>query len=308
MRDPAEGTGCSTSGLRGGIFFGVLSSKLEKLRELLASFDSCMVAYSGGVDSALLAYLAHTTLGNRAVAAIADSPSLPRREFTEAVALAKQFEIPLEIVRTREFENEEYLSNPVNRCFYCKHELFTELEPLARERGIKVIAYGENASDIGDHRPGAKAAAEFEVRAPLKEVGLTKDEIRALSAQFGLPTASKPQLACLSSRIPYGERVTPQKLRMIEEAEDFLRDSGFRDVRVRHHEVDGAKGEGRGMGGFKARIEVAPEDLPRLTDADWAARVEETMASIGYAKVEIDPQGYRRGSMNVGKVDVVAPA
>ncbi|MGY8656136.1 MAG: ATP-dependent sacrificial sulfur transferase LarE [Verrucomicrobiia bacterium] len=286
----------------------MLSSKLEKLRELLASFDSCMVAYSGGVDSALLAYLAHKTLGDRAIAAIADSPSLPRREFTEAVALANQFEFPLEIVRTREFENEEYLSNPINRCFFCKHELFTELEPLARERGCKVIAYGENASDIGDHRPGAKAAAEFEVRAPLKEVGLSKDEIRELSAQFGLPTASKPQLACLSSRIPYGERVTPEKLRMIEEAEDFLRDAEFRDVRVRHHEVKGAEGEVRGARGSMARIEVAPEDVARISSAERRSEIEAALSGIGYASIEIDPQGYRRGSMNVGKVDALAPA
>ena len=267
-----------------------------------------MVAYSGGVDSALLAYLAHKTLGDRAIAAIADSPSLPRRELTEAVALANQFEFPLEIVRTREFENEEYLSNPINRCFFCKHELFTELEPLARERGCKVIAYGENASDIGDHRPGAKAAAEFEVRAPLKEVGLSKDEIRELSAQFGLPTASKPQLACLSSRSPYGERVTPEKLRMIEEAEDFLRDAEFRDVRVRHHEVKGAEGEVRGARGSMARIEVAPEDVARISSAERRSEIEAALSGIGYASIEIDPQGYRRGSMNVGKVDALAPA
>ena len=278
----------------------MLSSKLEKLRELLASFDSCMVAYSGGVDSALLAYLAHATLGERAIAVIADSPSLPRREFTEAVALAKEFEFPLRIVRTREFENEEYLSNPINRCFFCKHELFTELEPLARERGCKVIAYGENASDIGDHRPGAKAAAEFEVRAPLKEVGLSKAEIRELSAQFGLPTASKPQLACLSSRIPYGERVTPEKLRMIEEAEDFLRDAGFRDVRVRHHEAETTDS--------MARIEVAPEDVARISAAEMRTEIVAALLAIGYAKVEIDPLGYRRGSMNAGKVDAIAPA
>ena len=273
---------------------------MEKLRELLASFDSCMVAYSGGVDSALLAYLAHATLGERAIAVIADSPSLPRREFTEAVALAKEFEFPLRIVRTREFENEEYLSNPINRCFFCKHELFTELEPLARERGCKVIAYGENASDIGDHRPGAKAAAEFEVRAPLKEVGLSKAEIRELSAQFGLPTASKPQLACLSSRIPYGERVTPEKLRMIEEAEDFLRDAGFRDVRVRHHEAVTTDS--------MARIEVAPEDVARISAAEMRTEIVAALLAIGYAKVEIDPLGYRRGSMNAGKVDAIAPA
>ncbi len=276
----------------------MLSRKLTELRELLASFESCLVAYSGGVDSVLLAFLAHDVLGERAVAAIADSPSLPRREFEEALALSEQFGFPVEVVKTQEFENEEYLSNPVNRCFFCKHELFTELEPLARERGIKVLAYGENASDVGDHRPGAKAAAEFQVRAPLKEVGLTKAEIRELSAQFGLPTAEKPQLACLSSRIPYGQRVTPEKLRMIEEAENWLRDLGFRDVRVRHHEEAEAKDGGRGARRGVARVEVAPEDVARLSGVEFAGELQARFEAIGYEQVEVDPEGYRRGSLN----------
>lgn len=271
----------------------MLSRKLTELRELLASYESCLVAYSGGVDSVLLTYVANQVLGERAVAAIADSPSLPRRELEEALALAKAFDFPVEVVETREFENEEYLSNPVNRCFFCKHELFTELEPLARERGIKVLAYGENASDVGDHRPGAKAAAEFQVRAPLKEVGLTKAEIRELSAQFGLPTAEKPQLACLSSRIPYGQRVTSVKLGMIETAENWLRDLGFRDVRVRHHER-----EGNGATGMVARVEVAPEDVARLSSGDFVGELRAKFEAIGYSQVEVDPEGYRRGSLN----------
>ena len=271
----------------------MLARKLTELRELLASYESCLVAYSGGVDSVLLTYVANQVLGERAVAAIADSPSLPRRELEEALALAKAFDFPVEVVETREFENEEYLSNPVNRCFFCKHELFTELEPLARERGIKVLAYGENASDVGDHRPGAKAAAEFQVRAPLKEVGLTKAEIRELSAQFGLPTAEKPQLACLSSRIPYGQRVTSVKLGMIETAENWLRDLGFRDVRVRHHER-----EGNGATGMVARVEVAPEDVARLSSGDFVGELRAKFEAIGYSQVEVDPEGYRRGSLN----------
>src|SRR5436309_10577387 len=182
-------------------------SKLDKLRELLRSYDSCLVAYSGGVDSVFLAWVAHEVLGPRALAVIADSPSLPRREFAEAVAIAGQFQIPLRVVQTQEFDNPAYLANPNNRCYFCKQELFTELAPLARAEGFAVIVYGENASDIGDHRPGAKAAAEFEVRAPLKDAGLTKADIRDLSAHFGLPTADKPQLARLSSRCPYGESV-----------------------------------------------------------------------------------------------------
>jgi uncharacterized protein len=176
-------------------------------------------------------------LGEQALAVIADSPSLPRRELAEALELGRQFEFPVRVVRTREFDNPDYLANPNNRCYFCKHELFTELVPIARQEGFKVIVYGENASDIGDFRPGAKAAQEFQVRAPLKEVGLTKAEIRELSGQLGLPTADKPQMACLSSRVPFGEPVTPEKLRMIEQAEYVLRDMGFYDVRVRHHEL-----------------------------------------------------------------------
>src|SRR5512140_2511114 len=199
-------------------------SKLEALRERLHSYGSCLVAYSGGVDSVFLAYVAREVLGDKALAAIADSPSLPRREFEEALRLGEQFKFPVRVVRSHEFDNPSYLANPNNRCYFCKHELFTELEPLAKSGEFAVIAYGENASDAGDFRPGAKAAAEFQVRAPLKESGLTKAEIRELSARLGLPTAEKPQMACLSSRIPYGEAVTPAKLSMIERAEDVLRD------------------------------------------------------------------------------------
>jgi len=241
------------------------------------------------VDSVFLARVAHEVLGDRALAVIADSPSLPRRELQEALEIAGKFQFPVRVVRTAEFENPNYLSNPANRCYFCKHELFEQLAPIARAEKFAVIAYGENASDNGDFRPGAQAAAEFQVRAPLKEVGLTKSEIRELSAQLGLPTADKPQMACLSSRIPQGEPVTPEKLAMIEAAEYVLRDLGFHDVRVRHHEVSAQK---------LARIEVGPTEIPRFLENGVTTKVAGALKKIGYAYVTLDLQGYRRGGVN----------
>ena len=269
----------------------MLTDKYQQLRDLVRSFGSCLVAYSGGVDSVFLARVCRDVLGDRSVAAIADSPSLPRRELSEALDLAERYAIPVRVIRTREFENAEYLANPANRCYFCKFELFTELVPIAREEALAVIVYGENASDLGDVRPGAKAASEFQVRAPLKEVGLTKSEIRSLSADLGLPTADKPQMACLSSRIPYGESVTPEKLRMIEDAENFLRDEGFRDVRVRHHEM--------GQGAW-ARIELGPAEFPKLLSNGTGARIAGALRQVGYLHVVLDLLGYRRGSTNEG--------
>jgi uncharacterized protein len=283
------------------------------------------VAYSGGVDSVFLAHVAHEVLGDRALAVIADSPSLPRRELQEALEIAGKFQFPVRVVRTAEFENPNYLSNPANRCYFCKHELFEQLAPIARAEKFAVIAYGENASDNSDFRPGAQAAAEFQVRAPLKEVGLTKSEIRELSAQLGLPTADKPQMACLSSRIPQGEPVTPEKLRMIEAAEYVLRDLGFRDVRVRHHELRVTSNQssprfdpaGKWQVTGKpppadagpvthhpspvthlARIELGPTEIPRFLEDGVIGKVAEALKKIGYAHVTLDLQGYRRGGVS----------
>lgn len=265
------------------------ANKLEQLREQLRSYESCLVAYSGGVDSVFLARVAHDTLGDRALAVIADSPSLPRREFEEALELGREFGFPVRVVKTDEFSNPEYAANPLNRCYFCKHELFSELDPIARTEGFNTICYGENASDVGDFRPGARAAGEFNVRAPLKEVGLTKQEIRDLSASLGLPTADKPQMACLSSRIPYGEIVSPEKIRMIEQAEYVLRDLGFQDVRVRHHEL---------KHGALARLEIGAGELKRLLDVELFERVAAAVRALGYRHVTLDLEGYRRGSLN----------
>lgn len=286
----------STTRMSSGILRAVSADeKLERLRAVLAGYGSCVVAYSGGVDSVFLAMVARQVLGDRALAAIADSPSLPRRELAEALDLAANFGLPVRVVRTAEFSNPDYLANPNNRCYFCKHELFTELTPLARAEGYAVIAYGENASDVGDHRPGAEAAAEFRVRAPLKEAGLTKEDIRTLSGRLGLPTADKPQMACLSSRIPYGERVTPEKLQMLEQAEYVLRDLGFHDVRVRHHELPAVPQQ---PARCLARIELGPAELPRLLADGTYTRVAEALRNLGYAHVTLDLQGYRRGSAN----------
>src|SRR3954462_9182982 len=211
------------------------AAKEQALADTLAALDSVIVAYSGGVDSAYLAYVASRTLGDRAVAVTADSASYPERHRALAIQIARDFGLRHEIIKTSELENPEYRANPSNRCYFCKHELYTHLSRIALTRNA-VVVDGNNADDRGDYRPGRQAAREFGVRSPLDEVNLTKDEIRELSHRAGLPTWDEPASACLSSRIPYHTEVTDEKLRMIERAEDVLRSLGFRVCRVRHHD------------------------------------------------------------------------
>jgi uncharacterized protein len=261
--------------------------KEQRLRELVSSFDSLIIAFSGGVDSAYLAWVATQVLGPAALCITADSPSYPDRHRQLALRLARDFNFRHEIVHTREMERAEYRSNPVNRCYYCKHELYSLLTDVAREREFEVIADGSNADDRGDYRPGRQAAREFGVRSPLDDVELTKAEIRELSHRAGLPTWDEPASACLSSRIPYHSEVTDEKLRMIERAEDVLRDLGFRVCRVRHHDL-------------LARLEIGRDELPRALEPEIREQLVAGLKAIGYQHVTIDLQGYRTGSLNEG--------
>ncbi|MEW5795162.1 MAG: ATP-dependent sacrificial sulfur transferase LarE [Candidatus Zixiibacteriota bacterium] len=262
-----------------------LDGKLRSLRNLVKELGSALVAYSGGVDSAFLVKVAFEQLSEQVLAVTADSESIPRSELDAACRLARAIGVRHLVINTGELKDPLYIANAPDRCYHCKRTLFVSLTEIARQQGFRFVLEGSNFSDLADYRPGLKAVNQFRVRSPLREAGLTKDEIRTLSKQAGLPTWDKPAAPCLSSRIPYGSAVTTEKLRRIEAAEAFLRPLGFRELRVRDYDT-------------AARIEVPMEDIPRLQSDALFPQVERKLKELGYQSVIVDPRGFRSGSLN----------
>ncbi|WP_291636988.1 ATP-dependent sacrificial sulfur transferase LarE [Clostridium sp.] len=262
-----------------------LDLKFQKLKDSLQDLGSVAIAYSGGVDSTFLLKVATDVLGNNVIAITAKSSTYPQREFEEAVKYIEGIGSKHIVIISEELEIEGFAKNPINRCYFCKKELFSKIRKVADDNNINAVLDGSNADDISDFRPGTKAAMELKVISPLKDAGLTKNDIRALSKKFGVPTWNKPAFACLSSRFPYGNEITVEKLSMVERAEQFLMDLGFRQIRVRHHEDI-------------ARIEVNAEERDKFFDIKIMDKVANELKSIGFKYVTLDLLGYRTGSMN----------
>jgi len=262
-----------------------LMQKESQLHAGLKAAGRLLVAFSGGVDSSYLAYAAHRVLGGDTLAVTAESASYPNSHREMAIRVASDFGIPHRFITTREMESSDYRANRADRCYFCKSELFNALGGLREELGFDAVAYGVNVDDTDDFRPGQRAAAESDVLSPFLDAGLSKAEIRSLSRAAGLPTAELPASACLSSRLPYGTEVTPERLRQVEEGEERLRALGFRQVRLRHH-------------GHLARIEIAPDELPRALTADVARAIVGAIKPLGFRWVSLDLEGYRTGSLN----------
>ena len=261
------------------------TQKEQRLFEILRKLERVIVAYSGGTDSAYLAWAAHKVLGENAVAITADSASIPASHKRDAEDFVHKFGIAHEYIETREFENPDYIKNDANRCFHCKDELFTRLEEVSKARGITTIVYGVNQDDLGDYRPGQNAAQQHRVKAPLVEAELTKAEIRELSRLAGLPTWDRPAAACLSSRIPYGTPVTVQNIKTVEVGEEEMKALGFRQFRTRFH-------------GELVRIEVAREEMDKALNMEMAGQLTAIFKKLGFKYVTLDLQGYRQGSLN----------
>jgi pyridinium-3,5-biscarboxylic acid mononucleotide sulfurtransferase len=272
-----------------------LLARYRQLRECLTTLESVAVAFSGGVDSTFLGWAARDALGDRALLVTADSESYAEDELAESRRLAALIGLRHLVIRTHEVENPAYAENPPNRCFFCKEELFTRLEPIAVAEGLRHLVYGATVDDLGDHRPGMASARQRGVKAPLIEAGLGKADIRALSRAVGLPTWDKPAMACLSSRFPYGTPITPEKLRQVDQAEAFVRGLGFREFRVRHH-------------GDLARLEIAKGEMSRLWEEGRAEAIAARLSELGFLHVTVDLQGFRSGSLNAALLRLRARA
>lgn len=261
-----------------------LQRKEELLRKHLRSYRNMLVAYSGGVDSSLLLYVAYQELGERTLGIIADSPSLAREELTSARSFAEKHHLPLREIQTQELENPDYAANPINRCFYCKHELFNQMNQIASDESWEALAYGENNDDLADERPGRKAAGKFDVISPLAHAGLSKQDIRDLAQHYGLEVSDKVASPCLASRIMQGIEVTPERLHQVEQAEQIVRQKGFEILRVRHRKES-------------AHVQVSPEETPKLLEPATKAELEKQLLELGFAEVTFDTEGYQGASL-----------